>query len=334
MKVRDPLSIGNTAPELKVVEQTVASPSGTASGVGGRVDNLARLVANQPEPLEDGLLANDYDELQINYQKQQRILWCDMRPRERPSFTHSLLSEIQLLQERIRSLHANPGVEDEARPRYLVYRSAIKGVFNLGGDLRLISKLVRRGDRQALAKYASACIEALYPNIVSLDSSIVTVSLVQGVAFGGGFEGALSNNVLVAEEGATFGLPEILFNLFPGMGAYSLLSRRIGAAKAERLIMSGKVFTAAEMHEMGVVDVLAPAGEGEKKVREFVGKQQRRFNAYQAIYKARRRYHDLAFKELADIAEIWVDAAINLGAPDLKRIDKLADMQDKRFLHD
>lgn len=330
-KVNDPLLVGNTRRGLKVVDALTVGQSGGPNGAAGRADNLARLVVDEPGPPDAGLLANDYDELHLTYEAQGQILWCEMRPRTRPSFTHSLLSDIRMLQERIRALHADPRVDDELRPRYLVYRSAFKDIFNLGGDLQLIGRLVRSKDREGLARYASACIEALYPNIVSLDLPMVTVSLVEGAAFGGGFEGALSNNVLIAEDGATFGLPEILFNLFPGMGAYSLISRRIGSAKAERLITSGKVHTAAEMHEMGIVDELAPTGHGESKVRDFVAKQQRRFNARQAIYKVRQRYHDLAFKELADITEIWVDTAINLTASDLRRIDKLATMQDARF---
>lgn len=330
-KVNEPLLVRNTTPELKVVNSLSVGQSGGANGTSGRADNLARLVVDEPSSPDAGLLANDYSELHLEYEEQTQILWCEMRPRERPSFTHSLLNDIRLLQDRIQALHADPRVDDTLRPRYLVYRSAYRDIFNLGGDLRLIATLVRRGDRDGLAKYASACIEALYPNIVSLDSPMVTVSLVQGAAFGGGFEGALSNNVLIAEEGATFGLPEILFNLFPGMGAYSLISRRIGSTEAERLITSGKVHSASKMYEMGIVDELAPVGQGESKVREFVAGQQKRFNARQAIYKVRQRYHDLAFKELADIAEIWVETAINLSASDLRRIDKLAGMQDTRF---
>jgi DSF synthase len=327
-KVNDPLLVSNDSPGLKVVKSLSVGQSG---GAVGHADNLARLVAEEPTPPNAGLIANDFGELHLEYETNGQILWCEMRPHDRPSFTHSLLSDIRELQDRVRVLHADPRTDDELRPRYLVYRSAFRDIFNLGGDLRLIGTLVRSQDREGLVRYATACIEALYPNIVSLNSPLVTVSLVQGAAFGGGFEGALSNNVVIAEEGATFGLPEILFNLFPGMGAYSLISRRIGSALAERLITSGKVHTASEMHGMGLVDEIAPVGQGESKVREFVAKQQRRFSARQAIYKVRQRYHDLEFKELADITEIWVETAINLTESDLRRIDKLAKMQDARF---
>src|SRR3712207_4090014 len=103
-----------------------------------------------------------------------------------------------------------------------------------------------------------------------MDLPVITVALVQGDALGGGFECALAHDLIVAERSAKFGLPEVLFNLFPGMGAYSFLSRRIGRQAAERMILSGRVHTAEELHEMGLVDVLAPDGEGEEAVLDFV----------------------------------------------------------------
>ena len=78
----------------------------------------------------------------------------------------------------------------------------------------------------------------------------------QGDALGGGFECALASDLIVAEERAQLGFPEILFNLFPGMGAYSLLSRRVGMKGAEKMILSARLYTAEELHELGVVDLL------------------------------------------------------------------------------
>jgi len=62
----------------------------------------------------------------------------------------------------------------------------------------------------------------------------------------------------VAEKNAKMGLPEIMFNLFPGMGAYHLLCRRLPAVKAEQLILSGHTYSADELHEMGVVTASSP----------------------------------------------------------------------------
>ena len=141
---------------------------------------------------------------------------------------------------------------------------------------------------------------------------IVTIALCQSETLGGGFEAALSSDVIIAEEGARFGLPEVLFNLFPGMGAYSFLARRIGVAGAEEMIFSGKVYSAAELKEMGVVDMVAPDGEGRHAVHAYIDRHRRHFTAHRALYKVRRRFSPVSYQELTDIVTIWVDAALEL----------------------
>ena len=56
--------------------------------------------------------------------------------------------------------------------------------------------------------------------------------------------------------------PENMFGLFPGMGAYSLLSRRIGTGLAEEMILSGRMYTAEEMKDEGLVQIIVEPGEG------------------------------------------------------------------------
>ena len=107
------------------------------------------------------------------------------------------------------------------------------GVFNLGGDLDLFKQLIEARDRAGLLRYGRACIDVLYRNYIGHDLPVTTISLVQGECLGGGFEAALSSDVIIAEKSARFGFPEILFNLFPGMGAYSFLDRQIGQRGAE-----------------------------------------------------------------------------------------------------
>ena len=125
--------------------------------------------------------------------------------------------------------------EGEHRPvNYYVAGSRVPGVYNLGGDLAYFMQCIERRDRDALMSYATLCVDNLYPRIQNyFIPNLITIALVQGDALGGGFEGALANNVIIAEEQAKMGLPEILFNLFPGMGAYSLLARRVGPRLAE-----------------------------------------------------------------------------------------------------
>jgi enoyl-CoA hydratase/carnithine racemase len=61
------------------------------------------------------------------------------------------------------------------------------------------------------------------------------------------------HDVIIAERGAKFGFPENIFGLFPGMGAYSLVARRVGAAFAEEMMLGGRIYTAEEMKDVGLV---------------------------------------------------------------------------------
>ena len=127
------------------------------------------------------------------------------------------------------------------------------------------------------------------------------------------------------------GLPEILFNLFPGMGAYSLLARRLGMRAAEKFILSGNIYDAAELYDMGIVDVLAEDGEGVQAVHDYIRRNSRARNGIQAIQQVRQRYNPLRYDELLDIVNIWVDAALRLEAKDLRMMERLVRAQNKRI---
>ncbi|MGD1984221.1 MAG: crotonase/enoyl-CoA hydratase family protein, partial [Chromatiaceae bacterium] len=194
----------------------------------------------------------------------------------------------------------------------------------------LFRELIKRQDRDMLEAYARACIDASFKVSTGYGQPVTTISLVQGTALGGGMEGALAANVVVAERGIQMGLPEVLFNLFPGMGAFSFLSRRLGANEAERVILSGKTWKADELHELGLIDILAEPGQGDAAVREFIAARQRRSpNATIAMQQVRKAVNPVSYKELEDIAMIWVDAALRLNQRDLKIMERLARSQDR-----
>ena len=172
-------------------------------------------------------------ELELRVDARAGVAWQYMKPIGRPSYTEGLLRDMKRAIGWVQDRCASDGTPDI---RYLVLASRIPGIFNLGGDLPLFVELIREGKRDALRRYAHACIDVQHPRAVNLDLPLITISLVQGDALGGGFEAALADNIIVAEKSAKFGLPEILFNLFPGMGAYSFLSRRLDAVRAEKMI--------------------------------------------------------------------------------------------------
>jgi len=88
-----------------------------------------------------------------------------------------------------------------------------------------------------------------------------TVASVFGYALGGGFELALSCDLIVAADDALFGLPETTVGIVPGGGGTQLLARRAGIARARELIFTGRRLAASEAHALGIVDRMAPREE-------------------------------------------------------------------------
>ena len=269
----------------------------------------------------------NYMQMATRFDVDYGALWCYMDPKPRPCFNPDLLVEIGKFVSTIGLV--NRTEKGDGPIRFTVLASRSPGVFSLGGDLALFIESARGKNRDALCRYAKACVDIVHSGIVGYGLPVTSISLMQGDAMGGGFEAALCNNVVIAERSARFGLPEVLFNLFPGMGAYSLLARRVGAVRAEKMILDGRLFDAAELHEMGVVDVLAEDGEGEKAVYEYMAKNMRRRNAYQSVLKARQRIHPITLEELMDIADIWVDAAMSLETKDIRLMERLVRAQDR-----
>ena len=260
-------------------------------------------------------------------------LWGYMRPRGNPCFNLALLKEIRSVGG---ELTANSGHIDFEGGMHKVntYVAASRAprVFNLGGDLALFLLLIRSRDRDALAHYARLCIDNVHAQIEHYHCpALTTVSLVQGDALGGGFEMALCADVLVAEESAMIGLPEILFNLFPGMGAYSLLARRASARIAEELILSGKVLPATRLYEMGIVDVLAKDGHGESVVQSRIAKNARRRSGFQGVMRVRQQVNPITREELDAVADTWVDCALRLEDRDLRMMSRVVRAQMERM---
>jgi DSF synthase len=285
--------------------------------------------ASDPAQLDQTKLSLPY--IDVNLDFAQKIYWAAMRPSQHPMITMELLRDMMCVQESVRAIMEEGNREQCQHLEYFVAASQTPGVYNFGGNLAYFADCIRHKDYEGLRNYAYACIEVVYGNAMAFHTPLITIALVQGDALGGGFECALSFDVLIAEKSAKMGLPEVLFNLFPGMGAYSFLSRKIGMAPAEKLIMSGKVYTAEELHHLGVVDVIAEDGQGENAVRDYIARNRRKHNAHSAIYRSKRRIDPLKFEELQDIVDIWLDAAMKLGEQDLRKMTRLVAAQERRL---
>jgi DSF synthase len=275
-------------------------------------------------------------QFEVEFDREYGVIWGMFNPRGTPCFSLGLLNDIRAHDEQLELNQGRVLYEGEVhQAKYYVAGSKVNGVFNLGGDLGLFMLLINARDREALSAYARRCIDCIYPRIRHYGCpTLTTISLVQGDALGGGFETALSSDVIIAEESANLGLPEILFNLFPGMGAVSLLTRRIGLRAAEEFILSGRIHKAKELADMGLVDVVAPDGMGECAAYEWIRKNDRRRNGMQAVFQSRNYVHPITREELDQVAEAWVDAALRLDDKDLRMMKRLVGAQQRRLAGD
>jgi DSF synthase len=268
-------------------------------------------------------------QLGVHFDKSTNALWSRWSAEPRPCFNPRLLADIRAYYDFVSRTEGTLQCEEGTFPiEYVVLASGMPGVFNLGGDLDLFKQLIAAQDRQGLLRYGRACIDVLYRNYVAHELALTTISLVQGECLGGGFEAALSGDVIVAEKSARFGFPEILFNLFPGMGAYSFLDRKIGSKGAEQLITSGRIYSADDMLALGVVDIVADDGAGEDEVNALIKRRTRTRNGLAGLAAARRRVHTITFDELMDVVQIWVDSALHLKVRDLKLMHRLVSRQN------
>jgi DSF synthase len=279
------------------------------------------------------LLSAEYSQLRTRFDVDHGALWTLVYQDAVPCVTTELLKDLGDKHRAIENSRGRILVGNELHEiRYSVLASITPGVFNLGGQLALFRQLIRSHDRDALLRYAVACIDVIFPRMRHFDLPLATITLLQGDALGGGLEAALASDIVIAERKCQLGFPEILFNLFPGMGAYSLIARKVSPKFAERMILGGKMYSAEELYEAGLIDVLAEDGGGVEAVNDYIRKQERRSNGFLAVQKARHRFNPLTYQELIDITTVWVDAALKLNEKDLKVMDRFVRSQEKLFL--
>ncbi|MBS0557018.1 MAG: enoyl-CoA hydratase/isomerase family protein [Proteobacteria bacterium] len=248
------------------------------------------------------------------------------------NFSRELLHDLGALYHRVRDGGMTwPCAGLPQSVDYFVLKSADPEYFSLGGDLAHFRECIRRGDRNGLRDYSRQCADMVYDWAEQSNRATTTIALIQGRALGGGFETALASDYLIAEEHSEFGFPEILFGLFPCTGGMSLLARRVGVWQAERMMSNGKIYSAAELLQMGVVDEVCPKGQGTLAVEKFIVSHGKHAPARRALQRARARLAPLDRAELHTVVEEWVDMALALGETDLRVMDMLIQMQRARI---
>src|SRR5437762_2164695 len=136
----------------------------------------------------------------------------------------------------------------------MVLAAAGEKAFCVGADLKERNRLDDRGWMRN-----RVLMRAMFDSVRSVPQP--TIASAFGFALGGGFELALSCDLIVAADDAVFGLPETTVGIVPGGGGTQLLARRIGTARAKDLVFTGRRVAASDAHAWGMVNRLVPRGE-------------------------------------------------------------------------
>jgi DSF synthase len=270
-----------------------------------------------------------FSTIDVAYHAESCSVWMSYKANGPPFYSLQTLLDIATMRDSLRALFASPHIKD--RPvHYFVMASHKPGVFNLGGDLVTFAQAIKTHDQKTLHRYAHLCVELVHGLTTAYDLPMVMLAVVGGRALGGGLEAALGMDFLIADEGAMLGMPEVSFNTFPGMGAVSLLTRRLGAAQAEAFIASGKVHSGAEMGALGVVDVVAPAGSVNETARGWMMEGgEARYDRRLALAGARRKLFPISKAELISITDVWVECCLAVTPMDVRLMERLAAAQSR-----
>ena len=267
-------------------------------------------------------LARPYKYLWLEWQAEFSVLTARICVKPIQCYSLAAMTELQQV---FNDIGANPGVV-----RHFVMASGVPGVFNFGGDLSLFVLLVRARDLDSLKLYARRCVDLVWWLENAAQIGVHTTALVQGDTLGGGLESALLHHNVIFERSSQAGFPEVLFNLFPGMGAWPLTIRKAGFGVANDMILSGQVYTAEQLHRVGLVDLVVEDGTGEAALAKIVRSVHPRLRGVISALQARRIAAPITYESLQTVVDMWAVAALRLADRDLRLMERLARAQVRK----
>lgn len=267
-------------------------------------------------------LLRSYKYVRLEWNPEFSMLTVRMGVRPIQCYSLAAMGELQQV---FNDITANPGLV-----RHFVMASDVQGVFNFGGDLSLFVLLVRAHDLDSLRLYARRCIDLVWWWENAAQLGVHTTALVQGDTLGGGLESALLHHTVIFERSAQAGFPEVLFNLFPGMGGWNLTIRKGGYTVANDMVLSGQIYTADQLYRRGLVDLVVEDGEGERALDQFVRALEPRFRGTMAALQARRVAAPITFESLQTVVDQWATTALSLTNRDMRLMERLARAQVRK----
>lgn len=268
------------------------------------------------------LMSRPYKYIRLEWSSELSAL--RVRTRVTPIQCYSLGAMGELMRVLL-DIAENPGLV-----KHFVMTSDVPGVFNFGGDLSLFVLLIRARDHESLRLYGRRCVDLIWWMETAAQLGVHTTVLVQGDTLGGGLESVIPFHKVIFERSAQAGFPEVLFNSFPGMGAWNFTIRKAGFAVANEMILSGRLYTAEQLHRLQLVDIVVEDGSGEDAIEEAIRAVHPRLRGTLAALHARSLAAPITYQSLLDIVDRWTINSLNLTDRDIKLMERLARAQVRK----
>src|SRR5580658_8453329 len=220
---------------------------------------------------------------------------------DRPPANEIGLAVLEDLERFVSSL---PALESEASA--LILYSKQKAGFSAGADLRELYSLAQKMEMASALRGVREFLERIHAVLNRLDRSpLTTIAAVHGVCFGGGFELALTCDLIIADKMARFCFPELRLGLIPGFGGIPRLKRDLGNAVVRDLVLTGRSINAARAQSAGIVSQVTAEGDALRVARQTAA-QLKKFDRGTAL-AAKRFIKPIPYDELRREIEIFCD---------------------------
>lgn len=214
--------------------------------------------------------------------------------------------------------------------KYFILASSKPGLFSMGGDLQTIARLASERNLLEAMRFAHQAARIIFSLWNGFGLELVTTACVSGKAYGAGFEAALACNRIVAQRRSTFCLPEQRFGLFPGMGATSLLERRLGRSVMEDLIEHQTILTAEQAYENGLIDIISDEDSLEAELSTLNVFDSHRWSEQIEVQRTMRIREAFSLDEVMATTTQWAQAVVDMSPENLHALLRVAHVQSSR----
>lgn len=204
----------------------------------------------------------------------------------------------------------------QAEAHALIIYSEMKPGFCAGADLRELYHRSHAMDKVEAGRGVRDFLERIHRVLNLIDAApLTTIAAVHGVTFGGGFELALTCDLIIADKMTRFCFPEVRLGLIPGFGGIPRLKRDLGNAVVRDLLLTGRSFNASKAQRTGLVSQVVGEGEALRAARA-TAVQLKKFD--HATAAAAKRFikpvpHEELRREIDLFCELFSRPAVEAG---------------------